>query len=210
LEGSLSRLCTSFAIGVILTAAGIVAQAAVPGEPQGVSRDSGGSDQVSPSLDLTAALLQAGGGLGHFSMQTALVNMLGQADAKDEIARLRRRYGAAPVHRWLQGSDWLMLQGLTQLRNTGTDLPEPSSELAGSRLAAALVQAGIAPGDKRFQTDYYYDHLFSRAVNKVLETGMDRKFSERYAKSVSAINDQAMSDISQQILIRSTTLAKLH
>jgi hypothetical protein len=72
------------------------------------------------------------------------------------------------------------------------------------------VDAGVAPGDKRFSTDHYYDHLFSHGVNKVMETEMDRKFSARYAKTVFTINDQAMSDVSQQIQTRSTTLAKLH
>jgi hypothetical protein len=204
LEGSLSRLCRSLAIGVVLAAASIAVQAAAPIAPQ----EAGSQD--APSLDLTAALLQAGGGPDHFSMKTALMDMLGPAGAQDEIARLQRRYGESRVHRWLEGSDWLMLHGLTQLRNTGTDLPEPSSELAGDKLAAALVQAGIAPGDSRFRTDRYYDRLFSHAVNKVLETGMDRKFSARYARSVTTLNDQAMSDVARQIQTRSTTLAKLH
>jgi len=114
------------------------------------------------------------------------------------------------VRKWLRGSDWLVLEGVTQLRNTGMDLPEPPSELTGPRLAAALVDAGMAPGDATFWTGYYYDHLFSHAVNKVMETGMDRRFDEYYARDVFTINNQAMSDISQQIQTRSTTLAKLH
>jgi hypothetical protein len=95
------------------------------------------------------------------------------------------------------------------LRNTSTDLPEPPSDLTGSKLAAALVDAGIAPDDTQFRTGYYYDHLFSHAVNKVLETGMDRKFSEHYAKTVFTINDQAMSDLSQSVHAHDSRLAAL-
>lgn len=165
--------------------------------------------QASASLDLTSALWQAGGAES-FSMRTALISMLGQDGADSEISKLEHQYGAEPVQKWLKGSDWLMLQGMNQLRNTGTDLPEPSSDLTGAKLAAALVEAGVAPEDARFHTDHYYDRLFSHAVNKVLETEMDRKFSERYAKTVFTVNNQAMSDVLQQIQTRSNTLAKLH
>jgi hypothetical protein len=194
--------CTSIA-GLCLALAAPPAFAAEPG----ASADGATS---SPSLDLTLALWQAGGGEQGFSMKAALVNMLGEEDADSELSRLEHKYGAKPVQRWLQGSDWLMLQGLNQLRNTGTDLPDPSSDLTGAKLAAALVEAGIAPGDSRFRTDHYYDQLFSHGVNKVLETGIDRKFSAHYAKTVFTINDQVMSDVSQQIQTRSTALAKLH
>jgi hypothetical protein len=199
--------CSSI-VGFCIAVACLSSFAAVPAvSPQ--SHDSA-TGAGSPSLDITSALWQAGGGMENFSMKAALVSMLGQRGADDEIARLEHRYDTGQVQKWLKGSDWLMHEGLTQLRNTGTDLPEPSSDLTGAKLAAALVDAGIAPGDTRFSTDFYYDHLFSHGVNKVMETEMDRKFSARYAKTVFTINDQAMYDVSQQIQTRSDTLAKLH
>jgi len=196
--------CSTLA-GICIALAGFAAMAAEPGASTHPAATAG-----SPELDLTSALWQAGGGTQGFSMKTALISMLGQEGADGELAKLEHRYGAKPVQRWLQGSDWLMLQGLTQLRNTGTELPDPSSDLTGAKLAAALVGAGVAPGDSSFSTEHYYDQLFSHGVNKVLEAGMDRKFSARYAKTVFTINDQAMSDVSQQIQTRSTALAKLH
>lgn len=198
--------CTSIA-AFCLAVASFSASAASPpdGDPSTAV-----ADPASASLDVTSALMQAGGGTEAFSMKAALISMLGEDSAASEIAKLEHQYGSKPVQKWLKGSDWLMHEGLTQLRNTGTELPDPSSDLTGAKLAAALVEAGVAPGDSRFRTDHYYDHLFSHGINKVLETGMDRKFSPRYAKTVFTINDQAMSDVSQQIQTRSSTLAKLH
>lgn len=198
--------CTSVAAFCIALAS-FPAFAALPPD---ADLNTAAADPANASLDITSALMQAGGGAETFSMKTALVSMLGQDGAASEIAKLEHEYGTKPVQKWLKGSDWLMHEGLTQLRNTGTELPDPSSDLTGIKLAAALVEAGVAPGDPRFSTDHYYDHLFSHGINKVLETGMDRKFSARYAKTVFTINDQAMSDVSQQIQTRSSTLAKLH
>lgn len=198
--------CTSIAAFCIAVAS----FPAFADSPPAADHHASAVDPASASLDITSALMQAGGGTETFSMKTALVSMLGEDGAAGEIAKLEHQYGSKPVQKWLRGSDWLMHEGLTQLRNTGTELPEPSSDLTGPKLAAALVQAGIAPDDPRFSTDHYYDHLFSHGINKVLETGMDRKFSPRYSKTVFTINDQAMSDVSQQIQTRSSTLAKLH
>lgn len=196
--------------GLCVALLGASAFAGVPAVPPDSNPFGGAVDQGSPALDLTAALWQAGGGTGDFSTRSALVSMLGRDGADAEIAKLTRRYGTTPVRKWLEGSDWLMSEGLTQLRNTGTDLPQPSSGLTGTKLAAALVGAGIAPGDSRFRTGYYYDHLFSHAVNKVMETGMDRKFSERYVKDVFTINNQAMYDVSQSVHGPDVQLATLH
>ncbi|HEY4127375.1 MAG TPA: hypothetical protein VGN70_04970, partial [Gammaproteobacteria bacterium] len=187
----------SLIVGIVAVLISISVLAAVPGKDHDNNMFGGAVDQGSASLDLTAALVQAGGGPERFSMKTALISMLGQEGADQEIGKLQRQYGSGEVQHWLQGSDWLVLDGLNQLRNTGTDLPPPDSDLTGAKLASALVDAGVAPGDTAFWTGYYYDHLFSHAVNKVLETDMNRKFSERYAKDVYAVNNQVMYDLSQ-------------
>jgi hypothetical protein len=162
------------------------------------------------ALQLTAALLQAGGGTEHFSIRAALGRMLGDAATAQELAKLRRQYGPGPVRQWLELSDWLMDEGLVQLRNIGTELPAPPDDLAGGKLAQALVDAGIAPGDTTFWSSYYYDQLFSHGINKVLVEDLDRRFGEHRTRSLYTVNNQAMYDISQQIHTHNTSLAKLH
>jgi hypothetical protein len=163
-----------------------------------------------PALDLTAALIQAGGGTESFSTQTALDNLLGSAATGQELAKLEHQYGAPAVRRWLEISDWLMHQGIVQLRNTGAALPAPPDGLSGDKLVAALVDAGVAPGDTTFWSGYWYDRLFSHGINKVLVEDLDRRFGEHKARGAYAINNQAMYDISQQIHTGDIRLAKLH
>src|ERR1051325_5672430 len=79
--------------------------AAVPGKQQEVNQYGGAVYQGGAKLDLVSALVQAGGGADGFSMQTALINMLGQPAANDEIDKLDRQYGTQAVQDWLLGSD---------------------------------------------------------------------------------------------------------
>lgn len=162
------------------------------------------------ALQLTSALLQAGGGAAGFSTRTALVSLLGQPAADQELAKLARQYGATAVHRWLTISDWLVMQGVVQLRNIGTELPAPPDDLSGGKLAAALVDAGVAPEDGIFWSSYYYDHLFSHGVNKVLEAGLGRRYGESHARRAYAVNNQLMYDISQSVHAQDVRLAALH
>jgi hypothetical protein len=200
----------SLTTGIIAMLISASVLAVVPGKQHDTNMYGGAVDDGTASLDLTSALVRAGGGESAFSTKTALVNMLGQQGADQEVSKLQRQYGPNKVQEWLQGSNWLVLDGLTQLRNTGTNLPPPSDDLTGSKLASALVDAGVAPDDTSFWTGYYYDHLFSHAVNKVMETDMNRKFSEYYARDVYAINNQAMYDISQSVHTHNVRLAELH
>jgi hypothetical protein len=162
------------------------------------------------SLQLTAALIQAGGGPESFSTHAALTKLLGDVAADRELAKLQHQYGAAAVQRWLRISDWLMLHGLVQLRNIGAELPAPPDDLYGDKLTAALVTAGVAPGDTTFWSSYWYDQLFSHGINKVLVEDLDRRFGERQARNAYAVNNQVMYDISQQIHTGDIRLAQLH
>lgn len=162
------------------------------------------------SLQLTAALLQAGGGAEDFSTRTALVNVLGEPATDQELTKLEQQYGKRAVQSWLEISDWLVTQGLVQLRNIGTELPPPPDSLKGDRLAQALVEAGVAPEDGAFWSSYYYDHLFSHGVNRVLEEDLGRRYGENRARRAYAVNNQLMYDISLQIHNSNISLAKLH
>jgi hypothetical protein len=162
------------------------------------------------SLELTAALLQAGGGPEKFSIHAALVDLVGEAAADQELAKLQHQYGEPAVRSWQRISDWMVTQGLVQLRNVGTELPSPPHDLDGGKLAAALVDAGVAPGDSAFWSSYWYDRLFSHGINKVLEEDVGRRFGEHRARSAYAVNNQVMYDISQSVHAQDVRLATLH
>ena len=213
IAGTLRRMLPAMLLAAAPAFAGVSLQQAPlprPQQQQEAGKFGGAIHDGAASLDLTAALIQAGGGTESFSTRTALDNLLGSVAADQELAKLERQYGAPAVRRWLEISDWLMRQGVVQLRNTGTDLPSPPKDLDGDKLVTALVDAGVAPGDSTFWSGYWYDRLFSHGINKVLVEDLDRRFGEHKARSAYAINNQAMYDISQQTHTGDIRLAKLH
>ncbi|HET7371713.1 MAG TPA: hypothetical protein VFK45_12855, partial [Gammaproteobacteria bacterium] len=46
-----------------------------------------------PNLELTAALIKAGGGAEHFSTARALTSMVGEKIVNAEVAKLSKQYG---------------------------------------------------------------------------------------------------------------------
>jgi hypothetical protein len=207
--GTLRRMASAMLLVAAPAFAGVTLQQQPLPRPD-VGAFGGQVHDGKPALELTAALFRAGGGSQRYSTRVALANLLGQNQAEQELGKLGRQYGPAAVRRWLELSDWLMAQGLVQLRNVGTELPTPPDDLNGGKLASALVDAGTAPSDGAFWSGYWYDQLFSHGINEVLVEDLDRHFGERRARSAYAVNNQVMYDVSQQIQTRSISLAKLH
>jgi hypothetical protein len=189
---------------------GAAAMAAVPDKSYVSNMYGGAIYDGSPRLELTAALLQAGGGQGDYSLHTAFVTMLGQKAADTEMDKLTRQYGAQNVAGWIDGSNWMMVHGLASFKSKGMNLPEVPTDLNGVKLAAALVNAGIAPDDAAYWSGRMYDHLFSHDINAGVVKDMDRKASQYYAKNMYAINNQAMYDVAQSLDTHDVELALLH
>jgi hypothetical protein len=184
--------------------------AAVPGKEVGINEFGGAIYEGGGRYDLVSGLVQAGGGPNSYDFRHALDAMLGQPQADNEIAKLTNQYGGKNVQDWLQGSNWMMLEGLRQLHSGGTNLPPPDKALSGSSLASGLVDAGISPDDTTFWTAYYYDHLFSHAIAKQMISNLNAKFDEYYTQNLFMVNNQAMYDIAGMVHTHNVRLAKLH
>jgi len=65
-----------------------------------------------PALDVTAALVKAGGGRDAFSFEKALVSMLGDDTTRAEIAALTQKYGAENVQSFVEGMDFAVTAAL--------------------------------------------------------------------------------------------------
>src|SRR5690606_18413009 len=65
-----------------------------------------------PALDVTAALVQAGGGAADFSFAKALVSMLGETTVNAEVAKLNKQYGEKNVQGFIGGMDFAIKDAL--------------------------------------------------------------------------------------------------
>src|ERR1700683_1315260 len=72
------------------------------GFSQTQSRFGGPMYDAGPALNVTASLVKAGGGPEHFSITTALTNMVGEDTFKGEVASLTKRYGEKRVMRFVK------------------------------------------------------------------------------------------------------------
>ncbi|MFI4920826.1 MAG: hypothetical protein ACHQAZ_04195 [Gammaproteobacteria bacterium] len=162
-----------------------------------------------PALTVTAALVKAGGGAGHFSLQHALVSMLGKDTVNAEVAKLTKQYGKQNVSDWINGFDYAVADGLTLATKAGVKLPAAPQDLAGAKLAGTLVDAGSAP-DGTFWSGLVFDKALSHDIHNQVMVDIETKYSTPYDKNLHAITNQAMYDVGQALGKKQTKLASLH
>ncbi len=92
-----------------------------------------------PMLEVTAALVEAGGGATDFNFATALVSMLGKETVDGEVAKLTKQYGEKDVTAFIDGMTFAVKDGLKRATEAGVKLPPAPAELTGAKLAEALV-----------------------------------------------------------------------
>lgn len=162
-----------------------------------------------PALALTAAFVHAGGGPGHFSIQKALVAMLGVKAVNGEVAKLTRQYGKVRVTEFLDGMNFAVSDGLKRATAAGVKLPPPPRNLRGAALAKALIRAGTAP-DGTFWAGELFDHLLSHAIHDQVMLDADKVRSEAFDQNLHRLTNQSMFDIAHALGMKSVRLASLH
>ena len=161
-----------------------------------------------PTLDVTAALVKAGGGAEKFSFATALVAMLGQETVDGEVIKLTKQYGKEEVDTFLSGMDMAVDFGLKRASQAGVKLPEPAN-LSGTELAKTLVKAGTAP-DGTFWSGYLFDKALSNKIHNQVMGDINAKASLEDDKITHKILNQAMYDVAQALDMKDVKLADLH
>jgi hypothetical protein len=164
-----------------------------------------------PALNVTAALVAAGGGAGHYSTATALVSMVGADTVNDEIGKLQKQYGKAAVSQWLSTFDFAVSDALKHATAAGISLPAPDAGLSGKNLAVTLVKAGTAQ-DGTFQIEFLLDKAVSHGIHVAVMNDIDANPS--YGKQVDLmyheISNQAFYDLAQALGATDVKLASLH
>jgi hypothetical protein len=161
-----------------------------------------------PALDVTAALVKAGGGPDNFSFEKALVSMLGAETTKAEVAALTEKYGAENVQSFVQGMDFAVSDALKRATEAGVKLPEPA-KLEGKELAKALIQAGTVP-DGTFWSGYLFDKALSHDIHNQVMADIEAERDANADLNVHKILNQAMYDAAQALGMKEVKLASLN
>lgn len=162
-----------------------------------------------PVLDVTAALVAAGGGASDFTFSKALVSMLGEETVNAEVAKLTKQYGHDNVTNFINGMTFAVQDGLKRATEAGVKLPAAPADLHGEKLAHRLVTEGTT-ADGTWWSGYLFDKVLSHAIHVQVMQDIDAKFSHAADENTHKILNQAMYDVAQALKVKNVKLAKLH
>jgi hypothetical protein len=153
-----------------------------------------------PALNVTAALVMAGGGPAKFSTAAALTAMVGKATVTAEVAKLTKQYGAMEVAQWLKIAT-----------AKGIKLPAADPKLTGKALATTLAKAGT-DSDGVFQIELLLDKAVSHGIHVQVMNDIDKApgLGKKADLDYHMISNQAFYDVAQALGATTIKLAPLH
>ncbi len=163
-----------------------------------------------PALDVTAALVKAGGGADDFDFSKALVSMLGEDTVNAEVKKLTEQYGEDEVKIFVDGMTYAVNKALEIAGEKDIELPEPA-DLEGVELAKTLVKAGTTE-DGTWWSGYLFDIALSHDIHNLVMADINQNpdLGHKQDKIVHKILNQAMYDVAQALEINDVKLADLH
>jgi hypothetical protein len=162
-----------------------------------------------PALNVTAALVKAGGGASNFSFSTALVSMLGEKTVNAEVAKLTKQYGKKDVDDFINGMTFAVNDGLKRATEAGVKLPAAPADLTGVKLAHTLVTAGTT-SDGTWWSGFLFDKALSHGIHVQMMQDIDAKYGHAADENTHKILNQAMYDVAQALKVKGVKLATLH
>jgi len=208
-------LAAALALGGIAFASVAISAEAPAAAPQAQMNASamnwfGGETYLgAPALDVTAALVKAGGGADNFSFSTALVSMLGEKTVNAEVAKLTKQYGHESVTNFINGMTFAVNDGLKRATEAGVTLPAAPADLKGAKLAGTLVSAGTA-ADGSWWSGLLFDKALSHDIHVNVMQDIDAKYGHGADENTHKILNQAMYDVAQALKAKNVKLASLH
>lgn len=208
-------LAAALALGGIAFASVAISAEAPAAAPQAQMNASamnwfGGETYLgAPALDVTAALVKAGGGADNFSFSTALVSMLGEKTVNAEVAKLTKQYDHESVTNFINGMTFAVNDGLKRATEAGVTLPAAPADLKGAKLAGTLVSAGTA-ADGSWWSGLLFDKALSHDIHVKVMQDIDAKYGHGADENTHKILNQAMYDVAQALKAKNVKLASLH
>jgi|SRR5579871_3944505 len=160
-----------------------------------------------PALEVTAALVKAGGGPGHFSVAKAMTAMVGAKLVKAEVEKLTKQYGEEKVTSFLKVQDFAVEDALQIATKAGVKLPRPT--LSGKKLAETLLMAGM---DKEgtFYIEFLLDKAVTHKIHEAVMDDIDARFGGDADVNYHTISNQLWFDVGQALGNKTVKLAELH
>jgi hypothetical protein len=162
-----------------------------------------------PALNVTAALVKAGGGASDFSFSKALVSMLGEKTVNAEVAKLTKQYGKKDVDDFINGMTFAVKDGLKRATEAGVKLPAAPADLKGAKLAETLVNAGTT-SDGTWWSGFLFDKALSHDIHVGVMQDIDAKYGHGADENTHKLLNQAMYDVAQALKVKGVKLASLH
>ncbi len=162
-----------------------------------------------PALNVTAALVKAGGGASDFSFAKALVSMLGEKTVNAEVAKLTKQYGKKDVDDFINGMTFAVNDGLKRATEAGVKLPAAPADLKGAKLAKTLVTAGTT-SDGTWWSGFLFDKALSHDIHVKVMQDIDAKYGHAADENTHKLLNQAMYDVAQALKVKGVKLASLH
>lgn len=162
-----------------------------------------------PALNVTAALVKAGGGAENFEFSKALVSMLGEKTVNAEVAKLTKQYGKDEVNTFITGMTYAVKDGLKRATEAGVKLPAAPADLHGVALARTLVTAGTT-SDGVWWSGYLFDHALSHDLHNQVMEDINTNVSTQADLTTHKILNQAMFDVAHALGHKHVKLATLH
>ena len=195
-------------LGAVAAIATLVTSAAVADDMSGMgphSRYGGPVYTGAPALNVTASLVEAGGGTD-FSIAKALTSMVGPDLVNAEVTKLTKQYGKDDVDSWITVFDFAVADALDHATKAGVTLP--AADLNGKTLAGTLVKAGL-DSHGVFYTEYLLDKAVTHDIHMAVMDDIDTKYGADADTNYHKITNQAMVDLAHALGAKAK-LAKLH
>ena len=160
-----------------------------------------------PTLDVTWAMVDAGGGAGNFSIERALRKAAGEDWVTTELSTLTEHYGRKKMRVWAETFEFAVTTSIAKNEEAGMMMPK--SPMQARRLAMAMVNAGVDEAHT-FTTDLWMDRTESHTTHMKVMDAMDKQYGSDADADCHQISNQLFFDLARHLNMTQVNLAGFH
>jgi hypothetical protein len=149
-----------------------------------------------PDLQLTSAMVSAGGGVRDFSSVKLFGFLTGSARGA-EAAKLTKKFGKHEIADTFAIFDFMVGDFAKIATRSRATLPTPSPALGtGKALALTMYGAGVS-GSGKWDVGYMLEHMISHTAHHAIMHDIDAKFGKSKNANFHIVLTQMMADLAK-------------